>query len=203
MEICRRVRSGLDIDSVLSLVQDGDLLAQMHLHPEVRLQYTFPYLKRMPAFLHPQDNVYIKSRLYQSTISHQESDLVIKTPTSRDQDIRYVVPYHATELVDSQIASVKLSKWTAVPWDDAFLTELLRSYFLLEYPFFPFFHKEHFLEDLIAERQLLCSSLLVNAILAAACVSRHLQLPRRSASAYTFGTALLQQGPRPCRVLES
>lgn len=172
IEICRRVRSGLDVKTVVSLVQDGDLLTQMHLHPETRFQYTFPFLKHMPAFLYQQDNVYMNTQLYRSIVSHQERDTASKAAASHGQDMQYVVPYHAAELVDAQVGSVKLSKWTAVAKDDAFLTQLLQSYFLLEFPFFPFFHKDYFLEDLVAGRQQFCSSLLVNAILAAACVSR-------------------------------
>jgi hypothetical protein len=168
-EICRRVRSGLDIKSVVSLVQEGDLLTQMHLRPEVRFQYTFPFLKHMPAFLYQQDNVYMNAPLFQSIHSHQERDTASEAATSNVHDIQYVVPYHAAELVDAQLGSVQLSKWTAVARDDAFLTQLLRSYFLLEFPFFPFFHKDYFLEDLIAGHEQFCSSLLVNAVLAAAC----------------------------------
>ncbi|KAM3464249.1 hypothetical protein NHJ6243_002556 [Beauveria neobassiana] len=123
MEICKRVRSGVDVETVLSLVQDGDLLVQMHLHPE----------------------------------------------THNDLGVQYFIPHHAAELMDPRFGSVKLSEWTAVTRDNAFLTHLLKIYFQFEFPFFPFFHKDYFLEDLIAGCEECCSSLLVNAILAAAC----------------------------------
>ncbi|EJP66453.1 C6 transcription factor, putative [Beauveria bassiana ARSEF 2860] len=168
MEICKRVRSGVDVETILSLVQDGDLLVQMHLHPETQFQYTFPYIRHMPAFLCQPDNVYLNSPLYRSTRTEQRTDTTNGT-TSNDLGVQYFIPHHAAELVDPRFGSVKLSEWTAVTRDNAFLTHLLKIYFQFEFPFFPFFHKDYFLEDLIAGCEECCSSLLVNAILAAAC----------------------------------
>ncbi|KAM3497025.1 hypothetical protein MY10362_009606 [Beauveria mimosiformis] len=168
MEICKRVRSGVDVETVLSLVRDGDLLAQMHLHPESQLQYTFPYIRHMPAFLYQPDNVYLNSPLYRSTRTKQQTGTTDKT-TSHDPGTQYFIPHHAAELIDPRFDSVKLSGWTAVTRDNAFLTHLLKIYFQFDFPCLPVFHHDYFLQDLIAGCEECCSSLLVNAILAAAC----------------------------------
>ncbi|KAM3530883.1 hypothetical protein NHJ13051_001111 [Beauveria bassiana] len=109
MEICKRVRSGVDVETVLSLVQDGDLLVKMHLHPETQFQYTFPYIRHMPAFLCQPDNVYLNSPLYRSTRTEQRTDTANNT-LSNDLGVQYFIPHHATGLMDPRFGSVKLSE---------------------------------------------------------------------------------------------
>jgi hypothetical protein len=51
------------------------------------------------------------------------------------------------------------------------MRDLLRTYFLREHMWFIYLNKTLFLEDMAAGSEDLCSSLLVNAVLAFACVS--------------------------------
>jgi hypothetical protein len=61
----------------------------------------------------------------------------------------------------------------AVNADDTLMRTFIRAYFLQEYDWFTFFHKDYFLDDMLAGSNTFCSPLLVNAILAVGCVSRH------------------------------
>jgi hypothetical protein len=63
------------------------------------------------------------------------------------------------------------SKWTSISSNDQLLPKLLEAYFLYDYPWFAAFHKDYFLVDMNNDSTRFCSSLLVNAILAAACVN--------------------------------
>jgi hypothetical protein len=172
-EVVRRLRAGHEPDAILRHFKGGDLLRQMTVHPPTSFRYSFPGFPEMPSFLRCQSNPYLDSLLYvevddASSGSGREAD---GKPSGRlDQ---YRVPYHAAELVDARIDNAVLSRWTSVSRNDELLRELLRAYLLFEYPLYPFFHKDHFLDDMVAGRSRFCSSLLVNAILAAACV-RHL-----------------------------
>lgn len=82
----------------------------------------------------------------------------------------YLFPYHTVELVDDSLSSIDVAKWTAVSSNNTLLRKLLEIYFVLEYPFGQFFPKDLFLRDMAGGNQRYCSSLLVNALLAAAWV---------------------------------
>jgi hypothetical protein len=41
-EMLRRIRAGVDVDTIPRYVKDGDLLLQLHLAPEAKLRYSFP-----------------------------------------------------------------------------------------------------------------------------------------------------------------
>jgi hypothetical protein len=83
----------------------------------------------------------------------------------------YNAPYHTAQLVNDGIDISTPSKWTSVAVSDVILRDILRLCFTSVYAFLPFFHKDYFLHDMINGRQQSCSSLLVNSILAAGCVS--------------------------------
>ncbi|KAK5651249.1 hypothetical protein OQA88_12657 [Cercophora sp. LCS_1] len=157
-EIVRRIRQGEGAGSVLRFIRDGDLLTELSLAPETWYRSSFPLVKEMPDFLQRLNNPYLGSLLYQGWQTH-----------SNTKHIPYRVPYNVARVADPRLETAQLSKWTSVNDDDALLRDLLHSYFRLQHPMFPFFHKDHFLDDLIAGRHRFCSSLLVNAILAAAC----------------------------------
>lgn len=89
---------------------------------------------------------------------------------------QYNTPYHGAVLIEPRLEAVKPSEWTTVCKDDALLRKLLAAFFTHEYHLCPAFHKDYFLEDMAAEpgnraKMLCCSPLLVNAVLAYACVS--------------------------------
>lgn len=171
--ILDRIRTGQDVRTVLRHLRDGDLLLQIALVPETQHRYSFPYRFGMPSFLLNHTNPYLQSRIYKTVgdPSATSSDSANSLGASRvGNDAQYRAPYHAAKLIDPRLDAVKPSQWTLVPASDTFLKDLLRAFFLHEYPMFPFFHKDRFLEDMSAGRHRFCSSLLVNATLAAACV---------------------------------
>lgn len=83
----------------------------------------------------------------------------------------YCVPYHVAEIVEPPLDMVKPSEWTVVSSDDELMKKLMTCYFLHVYHSAPAFQKDYSLQDMAAGRQGLCSSLLINSILAVSCVS--------------------------------
>ena len=74
-------------------------------------------------------------------------------------------------LSDARFKKVSAKRWTNVVCDEVLFADLLMIYFAIEHPFFAFFDKDLFLDDLVAGRSRFCSALLVNAILSISCVS--------------------------------
>ena len=91
-------------------------------------------------------------------------------PRISAHDKKYRWPYHAAELIEPAIDTVRAAQWTSVTDSDALVRALLKSYLHYDYPNVTLFEKGAFLADLVAGRKAYCSSLLVNAILACACV---------------------------------
>lgn len=173
-EILRRIRAGADIETLLRHIRDGDLLLQLSLVPESRFRYEFPYIKDMPSFLLRPDNPYLGSLVYEWTLGDSAIIQQQAKPMDAGKDeyeSPYLKPCHAAEIVDPQLGSVKPSAWTSVSSDNELMRKLLCSYFLYEYQWLAIFNKDLFLEDMVARRHRFCSPLLVNALLAFACVS--------------------------------
>lgn len=121
----------------------------------------------MPAHILVSDNRYLYSTIYETMFTTvQAPNVALQTKTSP-----YLKPYHAAELVDPLIAQITAARWTSVISNDELLRQLLHSYFLHHYCWNMVFHKDCFLEDMVAGKEQFCSRLLVNSILAAACVS--------------------------------
>ncbi|KAF5655412.1 NirA-like nitrate assimilation regulatory protein [Fusarium sp. NRRL 25303] len=72
-------------------------------------------------------------------------------------------------MVDPLLDNVDAKNWTCIIDDNKLLRKLLETYFMTEYPFYPAFQKNYFLEDMAAGRSKYCSSLLVHAVFASAC----------------------------------
>jgi hypothetical protein len=177
-------------------VNYGDVLVQMALVPEARYRYEFPYLPDMPPFLRQLDNPYLDSEVYEYTLrglreSSQQSDqpqpqslLLAESGTDSvsvygaGQRDPYLKPYLSATVIHPWLDSVKPSKWTTVSDDDCLMRKLLHDYFLFEYDWFTFFHKDYFLEDMAAENHRFCSPILVNALLCIGCVSLVTSSPR-------------------------
>ncbi|KAI0142576.1 hypothetical protein F4776DRAFT_612622 [Hypoxylon sp. NC0597] len=170
-QVLQRLRTGEDALTIVKAVQDGDLLLQLALKPDIRFRYEFPYIREMPAHLSRWKNPYLQSILFEKTGIHSpQSPMYLESLRSvMDESHKmYLVPYHTVELVDPRISSMSVSSWTTVSSDNTMLRVLLQIYFVFEYPFHPFFHKDMFLEDMLVGRRRFCSPLLVNAILGAA-----------------------------------
>ncbi|KAI0845263.1 hypothetical protein F5Y00DRAFT_265794 [Daldinia vernicosa] len=170
-QVLQRLRMGEDAQTIVKAVQDGDLLLQLSLKPELRFRYEFPYLREMPPFLNQWYNPYLQSTVYEktSTQSHQPQTYIeILRDVAEESQKMYLAPYHTVELVDPRISSMDVSSWTTVSSDNPMLRILLQIYFVFIYPFHPCFHKDLFLDDMFIGSKRFCSHLLVNAVLGAA-----------------------------------
>jgi hypothetical protein len=167
LELLRRIRGQDDPEAIVKQVKDGDLLLQMALVPEARLRYQFPHVKEMPTVLQTPDNPYLSSMIYAWTVGSRSPP----ENAQSQQQSRYLKPFHAADLVDPVLDSVRPSHWTTVSTDDRFMRGLLSSYFLREHMWFTYINKDLFLASMAARSTSLCSPLLVNAVLAFACVS--------------------------------
>ncbi|KAI1479411.1 hypothetical protein F4774DRAFT_381918 [Daldinia eschscholtzii] len=170
-QVIQRLRMGEDAQIIVKTVQDGDLLLQLSLKPELRFRYEFPHLRDMPPFLSQWHNPYLQSILYERTgvQSHQpQAYLDMLRDVTDESEKMYIAPYHTVELVDPRISSMTISIWTTVSSDNPMLRALLQIYFVFVYPFHPYFHKDLFLEDMSVGNNRFCSRLLVNAVLGAA-----------------------------------
>lgn len=181
LDILQRLRAGTDVETTVRLAQEGDLLLQLALKPESRFRYQFPYLPFMPAALQTSDNPYLESLLYEGALQgfsqpppqQQQPSSATAGAAARASSYNniYLKPYHAAELVDGRLASVKASDWTTVTTDDILFRRLLRAYLVYEYCVAPAFQKDYFLYDLARGKGQLCSPLLVNSVMAIGSVS--------------------------------
>ncbi|KAI1381121.1 hypothetical protein F4677DRAFT_460363 [Hypoxylon crocopeplum] len=169
-QILQRLRTGEDVQTIVKVVQDGDLLLQLALKP-LRFRYEFPYIREMPLHLKERHNPYLQSTLYEKmgTVLPQ-TPVYLETLLDIEEESHkiYLVPYHTVELVDSRISSMNVSNWTKVSSDNPMLRVFLQIYLVFEFPFHPYFHKDLFLEDMLSGSTRFCSPLLVNAVLSAA-----------------------------------
>lgn len=79
-------------------------------------------------------------------------------------------PFHAAIVEDPVLESVKPSIWTNVTANDALMRDLLGAYFLREHTWYTDINTNLSLDDMALGTTDCCSSLLVNALLAFACV---------------------------------
>ena len=200
--IFKRIRGRGDCETILRHISVGDILLQLHVAPETRYRYVFPYKTQMPASLLSPNNPYLHSLLYEMTFMTSASDQQA-LPSSADEKYgpQYLRPLLAAEMVDPRLDYVKPSMWTNVSSDDGLMRAMLRAYFLFGYGCFTFFHKDSFLDDMVQGSNQFCSPLLVNAILALACVC--VLFYPSSSHTLTSYLALLSFLSRPFRVLES
>jgi hypothetical protein len=179
-DVLGRIRFGTDIEDILNHIENGNLLLQMHVVPETRFRYDFPYRSEMPED-HLQDNPYLDSLIYKAASlfpkDRQHSNPSAPSSATIPPDLRsidlqspYLKPFHAAQIIEPLLFDAKVSAWTTVCDDDVLMRELLAVFFRCEYHFTAAFQKDIFLEDMAARREDFCSSLLVNVTLAYACV---------------------------------
>ncbi|KAK3293676.1 uncharacterized protein B0H64DRAFT_364455 [Chaetomium fimeti] len=169
-EILHRIRAGIDVESILRYVRDGDLLLQLHLFPETRLRYTFPEFASWPTVFRDPTDPYLEAQLLDFDAGpHSQRHGISSAPRPAVPSPHlhiYQIPYHAAQMVDPRLSSVKAAMWTSVTNDDALFSQLLAVYFQFEYSRTRLFQKDLFLDDLVRGRRRFCSPLLVNCILA-------------------------------------
>ena len=172
--ILQRLRQGIEVNSLLELLQAGDQLIQVHARPETRLHFEFPYRRQMPTALFTSNNPYLASTMYKSINTALIGDTTLQSGSGSTENSfhpsPYVKPYALATIVDPRFAEVTPSRWTDVLVDDDFCRMLLKLYFQYEHQFSGSFQKDLFLDDMISGSTTFCSKLLVNAILALACV---------------------------------
>ncbi|KAF5259684.1 hypothetical protein FOXYS1_9699 [Fusarium oxysporum] len=173
LEIVRRIQAGVDAETLMHQLSSADLLLQVQLEPETRSRYQFIYSPLMPTYLQTDDNPFMRSLIHEW--STRDDIVSIASPVFTETDLgyraQYLRPHHAATIVDSRLDEIVPSKWTTVDVSDDTMKELIRAYFLQEYDWFTFFHKDYFLDDMINGSNTYCSSLLVNAVLAVGCAA--------------------------------
>jgi hypothetical protein len=184
-DVFSRIRGGGTAAAIIQDIQQGSLMMGLHMS-EVQGRYEFPYINHIPTAL--REHIYFRSKVHKAIEAYKKPN-----PTSRASAVSHVSPTShspatsalgnsnyqnsllAAKLVEPLLHEAKISKWTQVCSNDALLRQLLEAYFIYEYPWLFTFHKDHFLADLLSGDTRFCSSLLVNALLAKACVSKPLQ----------------------------
>lgn len=177
--VLQRLRSGSGVKAILNQVKAGDLLLQLAVSPETRFRYEFPYRAEMPRDF-VIDNPYLDSLIYEAASLYSSSQQPMpseSTSTSRipgeksaEYSSLYLKPFHAAQVIDPRLSNARPSLWTTICDDDVLMRDLLGVFFRCEYHFTAAFHKDYFLEDMIAQREAFCSPLLVNVTLAYSCV---------------------------------
>lgn len=174
--IFQRVRQGTDLDTILQHISTVDLLLERQLQSESRFRHDYLCEPPIPLYLQEPQIPYSEPALYGTT--HQPiatgSQLVHSEPISafeRQSRPPYPEPFPAATVVDHRLNRIQPSNWTDVSSDDDFMRKLIQLYFFNEYAFWPCFHKDHFLDDMLSDSTLYCSSLLVNIVLARAVAS--------------------------------
>jgi hypothetical protein len=172
-EVIRRIRSGAKAEALVHYVREGSQLLDLSLPPETRTRYEFPYLATIPAAL--KESIYFHSHIFDAI---QDLDQAGDTPHPNmvARQSNYAKPLFAAEMADPLLSEAKPSLWTSVSSNDLLLRKLLEGYFMFEYPWEFIFHKDYFLEDMVSGGNRFCSPLLVNALLAKACVRRATEL---------------------------
>ena len=172
--ILQQIRSGVDPETLLRRIKESDLLMQLATNPPTEYCYEFPFMKTMPTWLQVDSNPYVYSKLYENTahalVKPKSESSCRQSSGYANWERIYRIPYHACHLAEPLVDRVRPSEWTRVTSNDGLLRRLLETYFLAEFPFQSFFHKDFFLRDMAAGKERYCSSLLVNAVLASACV---------------------------------
>lgn len=192
--VLRRIRAGTDVVDIVNHVKTGNLLLQMAVLPETRFRYEFPYKSGMPED-YIANNPYLESLIYEASSLYSASGSLgqsrstsasrIANLSSEEYQNLYLKPFHAAEIVDSRLYNVKISSWTSVCDNDVLMRNLLSGWLRCEYHFTAALQKDIFLEDMAAQREDFCSSLLVNIMLAYSCV-RYLE-PYSPASNLVLG----------------
>ncbi|TDZ32162.1 Nitrogen assimilation transcription factor nirA [Colletotrichum spinosum] len=146
----------------------------MAVTPETRLRYDFPYRSEMPEF-YIRDNPYLDSLVYEAASLYSANEISGVSPPDRDTETQaiqsiYLKPFHAAHVAEPRLTDADISSWTTVCDDNVLMRDLLRSFLRCEYQFTAAFQMDLFLEDLAARREDFCSPLLVNIVLAYACV---------------------------------
>ncbi|PNP75248.1 hypothetical protein FNYG_11391 [Fusarium nygamai] len=169
LAVFRRVRTGSDPEAILSSIEGGDILMQLHLAPASQVRYPFPHRNALPGIFAKTKSAYMDSLALEAPYFGSEPSQMFDARLISYLEAPKYMPYHSAKLVEPLLDYATISRWTNVCTDEPLLHSLMEAYFLYIYSAFPFFHKECFLRGLGSGSSRFCSSLLVNAVLAHAC----------------------------------
>ncbi|KAF4441607.1 nitrate assimilation regulatory nirA [Fusarium acutatum] len=169
LAVFRRIRTGSDPEAILSSIESGDILMQLHLAPASQVRYPFPSRSALPGIFAKTKSAYTESLALETPYFGSEPPQTFDARLISYLEAPKYMPYHSAKLVEPLLDCATISRWTNVCTDEPLLHSLMEAYFLHIYSAFPFFHKECFLRGLGSGSHRFCSSLLVNAVLAHAC----------------------------------
>jgi hypothetical protein len=167
--VFRRIRAGANAEAVIKHIQEGCIVAEASNAPQTSSRFQFPGLDRVPTNL--RESIYFRSLVYEA-IEASDHDTDTSQSHAALQKRNYGRSFSTARLVDSLLDDSQPSQWTTVSSNDRLLRNILESYFVHQYPRQFFFVKSYLLEDLVSRKIEFCSPLLVNALLAKACVSK-------------------------------
>ena len=186
--ILHRLKSGNDYDTVLAAIKDGDLLLRQASSPQQNArQDLLVVLAQSTADLREMIEVVgaaavatnslqkAELRQFKNRIADVETllrlargtPLTIQSPTSESEDEQS--PLHEHQRSDIEVSA---APWTRLSTDDVFISNLISVFLRYVNPYWRYIEDEPFLRNMRSGRPgLFCSSFLVNAICAFACVS--------------------------------
>jgi hypothetical protein len=170
VDIFRRIRAGANAEAVMKHIQEGILVMELSNVPQISSRNHFPFLDKIPTSL--QESTYFQSRVYEA-LEASDYDTNTSQTSTTPQNSNYARALLTARMVDNLLEDAQPSHWTSVSSNDRLLRNLLENYFINQYPRQFFFVKDYFLEDMLSRRTEFCSPLLVNALLAKACVSKY------------------------------
>ncbi|KAF7569528.1 hypothetical protein PtrM4_119430 [Pyrenophora tritici-repentis] len=168
-DIFNRIRTGANAEAIVQIVQEGSLIMELSNVPEASSRFHFPYIDSIPPRL--RESIYFQSRIYEAIDAYSQGNRSPEHPSVLRQS-NYAKPILAAKTIESSLDVARISSWTNVCSNDHLLGLLLDGYLVHQYPKHLFFHKVYFLEDMVSKGSEFCSPLLMNAILAKACVSQ-------------------------------
>ncbi|KAF1938467.1 hypothetical protein EJ02DRAFT_410392 [Clathrospora elynae] len=162
-EILRRIKMGTDVDVVVRHIKEADLLIQLTLRPETKLCYSLPNSNTITASVEVSSNAYLASPSHDEAIAQP-----VTSPFNKpaDGDLN---PNYTTRVVEPTLERVHARDWTTVISDNILFRRLISLYLICQHASQYWFNKDLFLEDMAARCTSFCSTLLVNAVLAASC----------------------------------
>lgn len=176
LAIFRQIRSGISPSAILSLLRMGDPTMESQLTSKkpalpplwslginisILHSSVYPSLEPLPLRTDSLDAVGLSS-------SMSDLNLGASPRTDSMSGSSPLVDEH--DLYDCRLCDVDASYWTRVKVSNRAVANLISVYLSWCHPTTRLFDQNLFLEDLVAYRHDFCSSVLVNALLAHACV---------------------------------
>lgn len=178
-EMLRRLRVGDSAEDLVNSIREGSVLLGQSLTSDIdemdTIRHTAPLASQAAQGHDPElrePTVTVQNTLSQSSLESPDLSTAPFVPYNYDPHGQLMEPpYGAARMEDIRLSHIKASQWTTVTADDQTVSQLLAIYFLYDHPTYQILNLDLFLNDMMAGRADFCSALLVNMILATACVS--------------------------------